>query len=159
MRTKTKIILTVSSIILNANIALAVGTPYLGGSVGINNGNVNLFGGYGWTFGDRYKSYLGTELNVHGGLLKQSNARDYGVGISLMPGIKLTESTMIYTRLGVDYSNYSSTYLHNFREINPLAGIGIQTALTKKIDFRGEYIANTTSYKGNFNLGLVYKFD
>lgn len=159
MKHKTLMMLSVATFIASTNTSFANGTPYVGGSLGFGGYNsqpdylANIFGGYGMTFGRQQKFYLGGELNVHVG---HYNATNYGLGVSIMPGLKLSDTTMIYTRLGLD-----SSYLpnRNSYQVKPQLGLGIQTELTKKIDLRGEFVTSGPGATGSYNLGLVYKFD
>lgn len=162
-----KKMLLASAIYITSNLASA-GTPYVGGSVGWNEYPVSagpigtVFGGYGVRLEQNKRIYLGGELNATAGNYTRSNMT-YTLGASFMPGVMVTDETMIYTRLGVSggHTDYRIAQLGTTNSrytINPLYGLGVQTKFTEKWDLRGEY-TSTTSYKtGVYSVGLVYKF-
>lgn len=158
---KTSLVILTCTTLLSSNLALAAGTPYIGGSLGFGGYNSesgyigNLIGGYGSRFGTTQKFYLGGELNLHVGNFGNYQTT-YGLGISLLPGLMLTDNTMLYTRFGVD-----TTYLphiNNNHQTKPQIGLGLQTAITSKLDIRGEYTAGSNN-TGSYNLGLIYKLN
>ncbi len=158
---KMKVYASACVLLFASHLTFAANAPYIGGSLGVGGYNTesgyigNLFGGYGGTFGARQKFYLGGELNVHVGNFG-NYLTTYGLGVSLIPGLMLTDKTMVYTRFGVD-----TTYLPhvgNQYQTKPQIGLGLQTALTNKIDLRAEYTAGS-HHTGSYNLGLLYKLD
>jgi opacity protein-like surface antigen len=88
---------------------------------------------------------------------------NYGLGISILPGMQLNSSTLFYGRIGVEtfrLSNYLS-----YRTGGQL-GIGIQTDFTESFDLRAEFVYTgrgifegfgVSQYR-IFRLGLVYSF-
>jgi len=165
--------------VLLASIITAVGstmalaaTPYVGGSLGVTNlgiyssGKVQagaigkLFGGYGSTFGINKNIYIGGELNIDLAHYPYNTGATYGVGASFIPGIMITQYTMIYGRIGLETNHNTHSSIMYFG--NQL-GLGLQTNLAKNWDIRGEYIRysnvnGNTSGNSQLNLGLVYKF-
>jgi opacity protein-like surface antigen len=121
-----------------------------------------MFGGYGMRLEQNKRIYLGGELNATAGNYTRNNL-SYSLGASFMPGVMVTEETMIYTRLGVS-GGYTDYHIETMGKnasrysVNPLYGLGVQTKFTDNWDLRGEY-TSTTSYKtGVYSVGLVYKF-
>lgn len=164
---KTKTIVAFVAFISSSGLSMAAGTPYIGGSVGTGSGIsisknygfgyqpviAHLFGGYGVTVGADQRWYLGGELDAH--VSHSKSATNYGLAASFMPGIKVTQSTLIYTKLGLDSTIHKSTYFFQTQ-----FGLGVQTDVTKKIALRGEYLTTAGSRGvGEFNVGLAYKFD
>jgi len=169
-------------------------TLYANGAIG------GLFGGYGMYFQNLYYlaleiygnysgastsyNYLGSspgELNDR--LHTKVNARG-SYGISVLPGIKLNDSTLAYLRLGYNRANIkgqeSSTNFDGvaFSVSNSNwtggfnYGIGLESVVWDNFSVRGEF--NYTSYSsfsdpitetrfspanGTFMVGLVYHFD
>ncbi len=159
---------------------LATGAPYLGASIGIvdNTSSVGNFrgvpltisGGYGATV--NHTLYLAGELfGVLGTPTLDSNANagsgsiktTYGYGASFIPGVMISDHTMVYGRLSIlesRFTNYGKTVGGG------QVGLGMQTSLTQNWDLRGEY--DYTSYNkfsgvsvksDAFNMGWVYKFE
>lgn len=158
---KAIICILASTTLISSHLTFAAGTPYIGGSLGLGGYNSqtgyigNLIGGYGATFGSNQKFYLGGELNLHVGNFG-NYLTTYGLGISLLPGLMLSDKTMIYTRFGID-----TTYLphmSNTYQTKPQIGLGLQTALTNHLDIRGEYTAGSNN-TGSYNIGLIYKLN
>ncbi|RDI38378.1 outer membrane protein [Aquicella lusitana] len=196
--------LLASAILAATSTAAFADGPYVGASLGAEAGSFNLkddsgssvdfggrgavgsiFGGYGATVNQNI--YLGGEvfanltstsadIKVDSDNVKDSIKNKYGYGISFIPGVMLSDHTMVYGRAGLVRSRFE------VKESAPVSssqsktltggqlGIGIQTSLTQNVDLRGEY--DYTSYRsanfsGNklspatdqFNLGLIYKFD
>ena len=111
-------------------------TPYIGLQYGLGG---NLFAGYGKTFGQSQRYYLGIEPFLMIGLYKP-----YGVGLSINPGYLLTPFTLAYSRMGASISSEWS---------GPMLGLGVQTNLRKNWDFRIELNTNNL-----LQLGVIYKF-
>ena len=175
----------------SANIAIAgSAAPYVGAGLGItvntsNNGwgsfrgvPFNLFAGYGGLITDNF--YLAGELSgtpgtaemVSNGPLKTT----YGYGISVIPGLMLSEHTMAFARAGVVRTHFSNVNVPpavsstNTNQTGGQLGLGLQTNVTQNIDLRGEY--NFIAYRSInragasfsprsdiFNVGIIYKFD
>jgi len=167
--------------------------PYVGASLGITNntsdlkiingaqagGNfrgvpLDVFAGYGGVINQNF--YLAGEafFNLTTPTITSSNGvvkTSYGYGISLNPGVMLTDHTLTYVRLGVVRSRFPS---FNNTLTGGQFGLGMQTSLTQNVDIRGEYDyvayraqnyvvagANTSinPRADQFKLGLIYKFD
>lgn len=122
-----------------------------------------LFAGHGYTLGEKYKIYLGGELNLD--LASYPNSRtysnmNYAVGGSFVPGIMLTQTTMLYGRLGMQANKFHNS--GQSIQFGSQLGLGLQTKLSKKWDVRAEYIrlSNVAStHDSQAVVGLVYKFD
>jgi opacity protein-like surface antigen len=160
-----------------STIALAEDKSYIGGSIGITDlgytqykgGKVQagavgkIFGGYGSTFGEKRKYYLGGELNLdlanYPSDALKSNL-NYAMGASFIPGVYITTDTMIYGRLGIQANkfNYSGSPV----QFGSQLGLGLQTKISKNWDARVEYINVTNVLPKSDNqllVGLVYKFN
>ena len=176
-----KLLVTSAAILaVSSTAALANGVPYVGAGLGIKNTSgqrfmpINVFAGYGEIVSPGL--YLGGELNAD---LASVNLNDsntfkttYGLGVSVIPGMMLSDSTMLYGRLGVVRSNFNK-YSSNLVNGGQL-GLGVQTRLTQNVDLRGEYVYTkyqsfsrtvsgtrvgvTSLASDQVNLGLVYKF-
>lgn len=177
---------------IDGDVFTANPTAFANGAIG------GLFGGYGMYFQNLY--YLGLEIygNYSGasqsftstyvpvGLVGNSiytkfNARG-SYGISVLPGIKLNDSTLAYVRLGYNRVNLKGTGTLNFdgtiisgSSSNWTGGfnygIGLESVVWDNFSVRGEF--NYTSYSsfttvagnkfspanGTFMVGLVYHFD
>ena len=113
-----------------------------------------VFGGRGKTVGEKNKIYLGGELNFD-----LTSNLDFGVGASFIPGYMLSETTMLYGRVGVQankFNNYGQS-LH----LGSQVGFGAQTVISKNLDLRAEYTSlSTENYKSKDQVavGLVYNF-
>lgn len=199
-----KKLILATAIMAASSAALANGAPYVGASIGVNTdvfnvkddfGNTlnfggrgaigSLFAGYGAMVSQSF--YLGGEvfgdltnttsdITIGTDALKDKFKEKYGYGISIIPGLALSDHTMAYGRLGVVRSKFE------VKETSPVAnseeksltgaqfGLGIQTSLTQNVDLRGEYDFTTYSsgnFSGNtlkprsdqFNIALLYKFE
>jgi outer membrane immunogenic protein len=193
-------ILLASSQVTLANIS---GTPYIGASVGVNHqlfqekvdsykanfggtgGIINIFGGYGARVNKNI--YLGGEIfaNTTTGVVTASEVMDdaaslklrtkYSYGASLIPGLMLSENTMLYGRLGVVKTKFNEKAqipgVPSLSENNTVTGgqfgLGLQTKVTQKMDLRGEYIytdynsfhsldSKVNASSGQANIGIVY---
>lgn len=156
-------------------------SSYVGGSLGVGGYsqisnwrglNANFFGGMGKRFGVQDVLYLGGELNA--GINTYLNS--LGFGASILPGVMLTRSTMLYGRLGLAANVYKHSVFHSYSDLATshtvyvenhsrsqlnlatVVGLGVQTAVAKNWDARLEY-TRTGNNQSGINLGLVYKFD
>lgn len=170
-----KIILSCFMCSVVSGVAFADGKSYVGGSLGVTNlgytqykgGKITagpigkLFGGYGYTFGENHKFYLGGELNLD--LARYTNTHsntNYALGASFIPGIMLTNNTMVYARLGVQANRFNDS--GNSIQFGNQLGFGLQTKISKNWDVRAEYInvSNVaTKHDSQLLLGLLYNFD
>jgi len=167
-----KKILFISTIIAaTSNISIAA-TSYVGGSLGVTNPGVSrgkvqagsigkLFGGYGSIFGVNENIYLGGELNLDIAHYPYDSGTTYGLGASFIPGVMLTDCSMLYGRIGIQANrNTQASRIHTGDQL----GFGLQTRLSQNWDIRPEYVYLSNvhgdkSGNGQLNLGLVYKFD
>jgi opacity protein-like surface antigen len=180
-----KMILASSIVAITAGVTVANAAPYVGAGLGINtntsnvriNGSnyvgggsraamMNLFAGYGSLVNQSI--YLAGELSLVpfsadiSGNGKLSPNWTYGA--SFIPGVMLSDHTMLFGRVGVVSSGYHD------QSTGAQFGGGLQTSLTQNVDLRGEY--DFTSYKSytqmgrtvsprsdQFTASLVYKFE
>lgn len=173
--------LVIASLILGSSTAFAVnGTPYVGADIGINHqmfddkvldsridfGDtgilINLNAGYGalvtqkiYVGGEVFASMTGSE--VEGAKLNDDTfslkfKTKYSYGASILPGVMLSNDTMLYARAGIirtrfDVKEEASAIASNFiptgSDENTVTGgqlgLGIKTKLVRNIDVRGEY--------------------
>ena len=127
--------------------------------------------GYANNFSQYY--YLGGELFVNPGSVMVSKRETYGrptlqttysLGASLLPGVRLNETSMLFFRIG----GVETHFVHkNNNDLGLQVGIGIQTTVSYSWSIRGEYIYNTYySMTGIsapradwYGIGGVYRFD
>jgi len=174
-----KLLITAALLTITTNTVFANGAPYIGLSIGERT-NTNkyfnyrgipgdLFVGYGANLGQGF--YLAGEListfataTINDNGLKST----WGVGISLIPGLMISEHTMAYFRLGYVRTQFQPKTTSNKTLNGGQLGFGLQTSLLQNWDLRGEYTySNYSSLKGGggnpssdeFSLGLIYKFD
>lgn len=199
-----KKLILATAILALTNVAYANGAPYLGASVGVNTDTFkltndandsltfggrgavgNVFAGYGTMLTQSF--YLGGEIfadltstssdiNIDSDNVNDSFKEKYGYGISLIPGLALSDQTMAYVRLGAVRSKFevketSPASATDSKTLNGAQfGFGIQTNLTQNVYLRGEYdfvTYRSATFNGNdtkprtdqFNLGLIYKFE
>lgn len=153
-QSKAVLILTMS-VLVCANSVYAANS-YVGGSLGVGGrasqpgASANLFAGYGGKV--RNDLYLGGEMNAEYGLYGSKHL--YGMGLSLMPGIMVTDNTKFYLRAGEEI--VKDTHKTETVNFGPVYGLGVQTKLNKKWDLRGEAKHSLVSSDTTYNLGLVY---
>jgi opacity protein-like surface antigen len=173
-----KKLLVAAAIIASSNVALAAnGIPYVGASIGVTNtlddniggrnANINIFGGYGSLVNQNI--YLGGEVFANKALgdIVYDISNRFSYGASFIPGVLISEHTMLYGRAGLVNASYNGYgYISNITGLQ--AGLGIQTSLTQKVDLRAEYVYSNYEHAFNndfkpttdqVNLGLVYKFE
>lgn len=188
-----KILIAISCLTLSLNLAQA--SPYFGLSSGVvvnTSDDVGVYGneagnyrgipltlsaGYGvdlrgsfYIAGELFFTPTIGELNSsYGNYLKTT----YGYGVSLLPGIQLSEHTIGYARIGwigTHFENQSSNA--NGAQF----GLGLKTSVTQNWDVRIEYSiagyeidknasrwnpygSGTSSVRADqFSLGVVYRF-
>ena len=173
-----KKLLVATAILASSSVALAAnGVPYVGASIGVvntlddnvggRNANVNIFGGYGSAINQNI--YLGGEVfaNKTTGDIFYSISNRFSYGASFIPGLLLSDHTMLYARAGLVNSSYDG-YGHIENISGLQAGLGLQTSLTQKVDLRAEYVYSNyeRAFNNDFkpstdqvNLGVVYKFE
>jgi opacity protein-like surface antigen len=136
---------------------------------------VNLFAGYGGMVSD--SMYLAGELNGTVGTFNITDTTglrsQYGLSLSVLPGVMLSDHTMAFARLGVVKTHFTTPSYAKWSDTTPWggeAGLGMQTSLTQNLDLRGEYdfvaykstSSNTfkdTPRADQFNVSLVYNFN
>jgi len=141
---------------------------YIGAEVGTDGHAFpfNVFGGYGKTVGESANYYLGWEATAYAVPAHNGTASLYGIGLSFIPGIWLTPTTLGYLRAGALVAKLNSP---NQTHIGDQFGLGLQFQLTKNCDLRSEYIfreynslhnidTSHTIDSNEVDFGLVYKF-
>ena len=113
---------------------------YVGGGIGVSGynqhgglygANASVFAGKGKLLGEKERFYLGGEAGANVGFRPKS----VGVSASIIPGVMLTKSTMLYSRIGLasDYYPKNSVNVGNENSLNvgTEVGVGVQTKVTK----------------------------
>lgn len=155
------------------------------------DGNLNL--GIGWVLQDHY--YLGAEIfggvssakieenvSAFGFGFNHSVRYKYNYGIAFIPGVKISDSTMLYGRVGYIRGSfrYSNSFAQNrfgrtFRQTSNRSGLqlglGLETMVTNNVSAKLEYDYNRFSNVRNDNfvgsvrpvvdtvmLGVAYHF-
>jgi opacity protein-like surface antigen len=175
-----KKLLAIGSIVAaTTNVAFATGAPYVGVSTGlvVNTSQFlnyrgmpgTVFAGYGADLGQGF--YLAGEVE---GTIGTATVTDnglkttYNYGISILPGVLISDHTMGFARLGVVRSRFTPSGENNSTITGVAIGVGLQTSLTQNWDLRGEYTfisnQNISGVSGKphtdeTTLGLIYKFD
>lgn len=176
-----KILFASSIIAISTGVAMAQPVPYIGAGLGINVNTtskgtagsyrgmpVNVFAGYGGNIDQNF--YLAGEINgtltnatiTNNGIVKSN----YGYGLSVLPGVMLSDHTMAFARAGFVRTRFQKP---NKMVTGGELGAGLQTSLTQNVDLRGEYdyVAYKKFTKNNvsvnprqdaFNVSLIYKF-
>jgi opacity protein-like surface antigen len=205
MLKKLVVAMTSAALLAGSSLSFAHYGLYLGADLGGNigtwstkdNGNNisfdsrgvigSLFAGYGYNV-DHF--YLGLEgffnqasnksgtKTIANGQVRRYISQKYGYGVSLMPGVAITDGALLYLRAGVVRTNFqvndSSATLATGRSSNmstgSQAGFGGQFAMTANLDARAEYVYSIfnsinngngkfTPRSSQINFGLVYKFE
>jgi len=109
--------------------------------VGDSGWDGHLYAGYGMTFQDHY--YLGGEVfgaysSNKVGVPGDDMRLKYSFGISLLPGVKLSDSTMLYTRIGWVNSKFEGPGFDRSRNGVQL-GVGFETMVANNVSARLEY--------------------
>lgn len=174
-----KLVLTTALLAVTSSMAFANGAPYIGISAGevTNTNNLynfrgvpgDIFAGYGASLGQGF--YLGGEVIGTFGTAEITNnglKSTWGYGLGIIPGIMVSEHTMVYIRIGAVRTQFQPKYASTQTLSGGQLGVGLQTSLMQSWDLRGEYTYSTYSSMKNgggspasdqFMLGLVYKFD
>ena len=172
-----------ASAILTAavNVAAADTAPYLGASLGVNvNSSTNIAGnagvfrgvpvkvfvGYGGAWTDDFFLAAEATATLATGVISNKNdmKTTYGVGVGVLPGYMMTDSSVVFARIGYIRSRFTDV---NTMSNGAQVGIGMQATLLQHVDLRGEY--DYTSYSSigairspttdEFSLAAIYKFD
>jgi opacity protein-like surface antigen len=164
---------------VSTQVAFATGAPYIGAALGskVNTSTyvnfrgvpINIMAGYGATIGEGI--YLGgevfstvTDAEVTDNGLKST----FAYGVSIVPGLFLSDHTMGYVRAGIMRTRFSPSGLGNVTVSGGQFGLGIQTNLMQNWDLRGEYdydaYGSISGLSGNprgddFTLAILYKFE
>jgi opacity protein-like surface antigen len=175
-----RILLSCALFITTIQVAMADPVPYIGIGTGIiiNTSNqsllstfrgvpLNFYLGYGGLLDPSF--YLASELMVTAGtgtLTSGQLKTTYGYGISLIPGLMLTNQTLSFLRFSLLRARASTL---STSPNGGQVGLGMQTGLTQNVDVRMEY--DYTFFRGfsrggtsiglrsdQFLLGLLYKF-
>lgn len=175
-----KKLLTIGSLLAaTTGVALANGAPYIGVSTGILINTAQfvsyrgmpgtVFAGYGADLGQGF--YLGGEVE---GTIGTATVTDFGLkstynyGISILPGVLISDHTMGFARLGLQRTRFTPSGESNTTITGVDVGIGLQTSLTQNWDMRGEYtyVANKSisgiggkPHTDETTIALLYKFD
>ena len=129
--------------------------------------------GYGGIVTDNF--YLAGELTATPGSIDLKNDYTKGTnentkithtyGLSIIPGIKVTDTTMVYGRIGAVESYFNS---QNKTAAGAQVGLGVQMSIAPSWDLRGEYIytgyrsvsSSVGSPKSNaIGVGLIHNFN
>lgn len=148
--------------------------------VGARGSMATFFAGFGNVY--RAPMYVGGEvfanttssqsatkhINNITGKIKQT----YSYGVSVMPGVMLGQSAMVYGRLGYVKTRFQvrTNVSTNNTVLGTQFGLGLQGTMSDGLDLRGEYTytgyRSLTAFNKIFNpsnsqftVGLVYKFD
>lgn len=180
-----KKILSASLLLTSLTVAHANPAPYVGAGIGItsNTSNqtlpssagyyrgvpFNVFVGYGGILSETF--YIGGELDstLWNATINESGhmKSTYGIGLSILPGVMLNETTLGFVRLGVVKTKFSEL---NSWKTGAEFGAGMQTNVTQNIDVRGEYdyyAYKAATFNGSslaprvdsFTIDLIYIFD
>jgi len=171
--------LSVTSFILAATsqLAFADAAPYLGISVGIldNTANTANYRGLNTTVSAGYGGILAQNFYLAGEIMLtpgQKSLDDNGLksgagyGISVLPGVMVSDRTLVFARLGFVRTRFNPTGLPEKTVRGDQIGLGMQTELTPNWDLRTEYsytsyasLTGISSPKSDlFSVGVTYKF-
>jgi len=177
-----KCILSAAILTSTIGIAAAGSAPYIGASLGLitntssnaGNGNAGNFRGIPVDVFIGYSSMMDQSISLAGELIgtigtgelsnKNGLKTSYGYGLSVLPGVMLSDHTLASIRIGVVQSRFVSV---NSIATGGQAGLAVQTSLSQHIDLRSEYdytiyqtVSGIQSPRSDaFNLGLVCKFE
>ncbi|MDR3478111.1 MAG: outer membrane beta-barrel protein [Gammaproteobacteria bacterium] len=174
-----KLLITGAVLAMTTGVALANSAPYFGISAGEQT-NTNkyfnyrgipgqLFVGYGANVGQGF--YLAGEVIGTfgtGTIVDNGMKSTWGYGLSIIPGIMISEHTMGYLRAGVIRTQFQPKTTGSKAVSGGQFGVGMQTSLMQNWDVRGEYTYSSYSSLNGaggspasdmFTLGLIYKFD
>jgi opacity protein-like surface antigen len=171
--------LFIASAILAATGSAFAGAPYVGVGTGVivNTSNFANFrgfpgiimAGYGGTLGEGF--YLGGEVfgNIGTATITDNGLKStYAYGLSVLPGILISDHTMGYARFGIVRTHFTPGGGTDSNVSGLQFGLGMQTSLTQNWDLRGEYTftadKSVSGVSGNprtdaATVSLIYKFD
>lgn len=174
-----KLLITTAILAATTTTAFANGAPYVGISTGVTVNTADtlnytgmpgtIFGGFGANMGQGF--YFAGEVFAtfgHATMTDNGLKSTYEYGVSLIPGIMISDHTMGFGRLGLAQTRFAPSGVNNSTVTGVQFGLGLQTSLTQNWDLRGEY--DYTLQKNLSGLGssprtndttiaLVYKFD
>jgi len=168
-----------SALIICVSNAASAAHVYLGPSLffrqmaasnsGANSLQPRLSLGYGGFNGDYYFAgeIYGTPFTTTLSSSEHNNAPNAkttrAFGVSFIPGMRLNDDLLAYLRIGVNTTKFSGV---NTNKAGAQFGVGFQTAVTSRLDFRIEYIF--TAYDSMYHMGspksneigmgMIYKF-
>lgn len=120
---------------------------------GLYGASANIFAGKGKYVDKEEKIYIAGELG--GNYTHGAGGRNAGgLNLSVIPGLMVTDSTMLYGRVGAA----ASAGNHNLI-FGPVVGVGVQTNVKKNWDIRTEYTNYSSSNSSQIGAALVYKLD
>lgn len=149
-------------------------TGYFGNADAGNDGwNGDLNVGFGYVIQDHY--YLGAEVfgdvnsttidlgnvinPVTGAVVGTASLKNrYDLGIDFVPGVKISDSTMLYGKVGYvngNFSGFSNTFgsSSNSKNLSGLQlGLGLKTMITNNVSANLEYDYN---YYSKFNQNVI----
>jgi|GEM_PF-983176 len=154
-------------------------SSYLGASLGsrINYASLpstyvglegNIFGGYGGLVKENL--YLSGELDIGNNAIlsnyhdaQGSERSTWSASVSIIPGFLLANNSLFYLRAGMRTTHFSTP---NNNPTTPIIGAGLQVALSREWNIRGEYIYGFYRHLSSIgvprsqqaNLGVLYKF-
>lgn len=171
---------------MNAKISDTVGPITLHQNGGRSRPEISLYTGYGVVSGC---TYLGAELgftftggkagmtlDVLGNAASVSYERRNIINAAFLVGQKFSPSTMGYIRLGMNSNQYRTKAVDNGvadtsskRKLSFAPGLGLETAVTKNVRLRLEYVYDLGNKFGtgedrlkiknqSVKLGVAYKF-
>lgn len=174
-----KLLIASAVLAISSTTVFASGVPYVGAGIGIKTNTANsvnyrgvpgkFFAGYGAIITEGI--YLAGELSGTVGAISITDnglKSTYGYGLSVIPGVVISEHTMGFARLGVTRTRFTPTGAGSSTITGGQIGLGLQTSLMQNWDIRGEY--TYTAYNSlkrtsgsprsdEATLSLVYKFD
>lgn len=120
---------------------------------GLYGASANVFVGKGKYVDKEEKIYVAGELG--GNYSHGTGGRNAaGLNLSVIPGLMVTDSTMLYGRVGAAASAGNSNLI-----FGPVVGVGVQTNVKKNWDIRTEYTNYSSSNSSQIGAALVYKFE
>lgn len=150
-----KFLFASSLLAITTGTVLANPAPYIGAGLGITtntsstNGKIhtspsnfrgvpfNVLAGYGGVINQSF--YLAGEAFATVGTATISSnygsvRSSYGYGVSILPGVMLSDHTLAFARLGAVRTAFPTA-----KKTGGQLGLGLQTSVMQDIDIRGEY--------------------
>jgi opacity protein-like surface antigen len=174
-----KLLITTAILAATTTTAFANGAPYVGISTGVtvNTGDYTnytgmpgtIFAGFGANMGQGF--YLAGEVFAtlgHATITDNGLKSSYEYGVSVIPGVMISDHTMGFGRLGLAQTRFSPSGANPSTNTGVQFGLGLQTSLTQNWDLRGEYDytaqknlkgVGTSPKTNDTTIALIYKFD